>query len=49
MGGKVMIIPHEKMPTKTGLPVCFVIKNQANNDNKTTKNTRNENLTKYRL
>jgi hypothetical protein len=26
MGGKVMIIPHEKMPTKTGLPLCSVIK-----------------------
>jgi hypothetical protein len=28
MGGKVMIIPREKMPTKQGLPVCSVIKNE---------------------
>jgi hypothetical protein len=31
MGGKVMIIPHEKMPTKQGLPVLS-IKNRVNND-----------------
>jgi hypothetical protein len=37
MGGKVMIIPHKKMPTKQGLPLCFVIKNQANNDNSNNK------------
>jgi hypothetical protein len=36
MGGAVVIIPHEKMPTKTG-PLCFVIKNQANNDKKQLK------------
>jgi hypothetical protein len=32
MGGKVMIIPREKMPTKQGLPLCSVIKNRVNND-----------------
>jgi hypothetical protein len=49
MGGKVMIIPHEKMPTKTGCRSVSLLKIKQIMIIKTTKNTRNENLTKYRL